>query len=498
VSTHHEVERAYAVGPDDVLPDLSVLFGVASATEPRTARLVATYVDTEDLSLIRAGVTLRRRSGGDDEGWHLKIPAGGGRDEVHRPLGRDDVVPTALERMVVGWTRGLPLAPVATIETERTTHLLKDGEGTVLAEVADDTVIGTPSEGEVSRWREVEIELVSAGPDLLDRADDLLAAASNIHPRVEQRKIGTVLADRLATFAPRPDPDPDGPAGPVLHARLLDQVTQLQARDCDVRRGVDDAVHQVRVACRRLRGALATYRPLVERDITDTVRDELGWLAQSLGDGRDAEVVRDRLLALVDELPEDLVTGPVRRRLESHYAARMAEADRAAQEVLDSPRYLRLLGHLDALVTDPPWTDLADKSADKVLRRLVVRDWKRLRDQVDVAHKTDDEEALHDVRKAAKRLRYACEVLEPGWGKHAKGLRKAAQEITRVLGDHQDAAVGAEHLLRVAEEATAAGESAFTYGVLHARDEVRARQLEADFDAVWGEAAKSRLRAWLD
>lgn len=499
---HHEVERAYAVGPEDVLPDLGALAGVARVTSPHTATLVATYLDTDDLSLVRAGVSLRRRTGGADEGWHLKVPAGDGRDEVHRPLGSSEQVPHDLARMAMAWTRGRSLVPVAVIETVRTTTLLLADDGTTLAEVADDAVVGTPCDGTpTSAWRELEVELVDATADLLDAADDLLAAASDIHPSLEQRKIGTVLAGRLAAFAARPDPDPAGPAGPVLLDRLAGQVAELRHRDCDVRRGVDDGVHQLRVTCRRLRGALATYRPLVDRAVTDPVRDELGWLAQSLGDGRDAEVVHDLLLDLVAGLPRNQVHGPVRRRLDRTYADRSRTADEHAQEVLDSPRYLRLLERLEALVVEPPWTEEADQPADDVLRRRVARDWRRLKQRVALVPAPEGDprdEALHDVRKAAKRLRYACEVLEPGWGKPARRLRKAVQEITQVLGERQDAAVLRTDLQRIARVATQAGESTFTYGVLHAREEARAEQRDADFADIWDRVGRPKLRAWLD
>lgn len=509
MSEHHEVERTYAVGPDDVLPDLGALPGVASVAVPTTATLVATYVDTDDLSLVRAGVTLRRRTGGGDEGWHLKVPAGDGRDEVHRPLGSTTDVPADLERLVTGWTRGRRLAPVAVIETVRTTTLLHAADGTTLAEVADDAVLGTPTGGTATAWREVEVELVGAGSDLLDDADDLLAD-NGIHPSTEQRKIGTVLGQRLATFPKPPKARRKGAAGPVLHARLVEQVAELRHRDCDVRRGVDDGVHQLRVSCRRLRGALATYRPLVDRTVTDPVRDELRWLARTLGDGRDAEVMHERLRELVADLPRSQVLGPVRRRLDRTYAARLRAADAHAQQVLDSPRYRRLLDRLDTLVTAPPWTDVASSPADEVLRARVARDWRRLRRLVelvqaadatgttDPAHDDIRDEMLHDVRKAAKRLRYACEVLEPCWGTPAKDLRKAAQEITQVLGDRQDAAVLRTDLRRIARAAAADGEHTFTYGVLHAHEEARAERCDAEFAEVWERVRRRELRAWLD
>ncbi|MCW2816826.1 MAG: domain containing protein [Nocardioides sp.] len=496
--SHHEVERTYAVGPEDALPDLGALPGVASVSEPRTVTLVATYVDTDDLALVRSGVTLRRRTGGDDEGWHLKVPAGDGRDELHRPLGTGHV-PVALARIVLGRTRGRDLVPVATVETQRTIRLLSAADGTVLAEVADDAVVGTPVGGTPVAWRELEIELVGGDRDLLDAADGLLAAASDVHPSAQQRKIGAVLAERLATFPSAPEaPDRDSAAGPVLHSRLHVLVAALLLHDGDVRRGVPDGVHQLRVTCRRLRGALATYGPLLDAGTVEPLREELRWLARALGDGRDAEVLRERLRGLVRELPADQVVGPVRRRIDRTYAERLRVADRHAQQVLGAPRHLDLLGRLERLVEDPPWTDLAAEPAEEVLLGRVAKDWRRLRRAVDRALDEGlDDEALHDARKAAKRLRYACEALEPGWGKDAKRLRKAAQELTRVLGERQDSAVGRADLRRIAQVATAAGESAFTYGVLHAREEDLGRRHEQEFTEVWHGVRSNKLRAWL-
>src|SRR3954454_12416639 len=146
--TVREIEDKYAVGQGFVLPDLTGLPGVARVTEPETHALSATYWDTPDLRLVRNKITLRRRTGGADEGWHLKLPAGGpaggrGRDEVQRPLGRRRSVPPELVGLVLARSRGAALGPIARRETRRTiTHLL-DEHDAVLAEIADDTVTPT-------------------------------------------------------------------------------------------------------------------------------------------------------------------------------------------------------------------------------------------------------------------------------------------------------------------------------------------------------------------
>ncbi len=300
---------------------------------------------------------------------------------------------------------------------------------------------------------------------------------------------------------------PDSPASSVLHARLAGLASELAEREAEVRAGVEDGVHQLRVVCRRLRGLLATYRPLLDREVTDPVRDELRWVAQELGDGRDAEVVRDRLRELVAAVPAPLVVGPVLARIDSEYAERLDAAGAHAAEVLDSARYRALVTAVKHLVAAPPFTTVAEEPAAGVLRRRVRKDFGRLADRVALLRALDEvgeqpgdeaeDEALHDVRKAAKRLRYACEVLEPVWGADAKALRKAAQEVTQVLGERQDTTVTRADLLRLADRATAAGESAFTFGVLHAREEARADELGVELTAVWRRARRKRLRRWL-
>ncbi len=289
-------------------------------------------------------------------------------------------------------------------------------------------------------------------------------------------------------------------AGEVLGARLAEQVAELHRRDAEVRDGVEDGVHQLRVTCRRLRGALATFRPVVDREVTDPLRDELRWLARTLGGGRDAEVAHARLRPLVDELPRLAVVGPVRRRLDRTYAERQRVADAHATRILDGARYRRLAVRLDTLVTDPPFTDRAAESASEVLLPRVRRDLKRLRrriEAVDAAEPADVDAAWHYARKAAKRLRYAAEALEPGWGDDATAFRESAKNVSKQLGERQDTVVARADLRRIGREATEAGESAFTYGVLHEAERERAARLTAQAEDAWQELDRKPLRRWL-
>lgn len=479
--THLEVERTYEPAPDAGAADLAALPVVASVGDARRDELEAVYFDTPDLGLVRAGVSLRRRTGGADAGWHLKIPSGTGRTEIQLPPGHATrTPPQELRDVVVGWTRGAPLTEVATIRTVRTTYPLLDDHGGVLAELADDEVTGTRADGVVTTWREWELELVSGDTALLESADRLLSEGGT-EPAAVSRKIARVLGDQVPAPVRLRRPKPRKPATRVVHARLAAQVDELARRDVQVRRGESEGVHNARIACRRLRTALATFRPLLDREQTDPIRDEIGWLAGELSDARDAIVVGERLRGLLEQEPAELVVGPVARRLHAGYGS-IADVP----DAMCSERYFALRHDLDRLVADPPWSGDADLAARDVLPPLVGRDWQRLRQRYDACADADDRDvALHEVRKAAKRLRYAAETVRPVVGKDAKRLAKAAKALTSYLGERQDTVVCRAHLRALADAAAADGEPTFTYGRLHALEQERAEELDRGLPQVW-------------
>jgi len=201
-----ETERKYEAAADFALPDMAGLDGVAAVTGPQTYRLRAVYFDTPDHRLAAARITLRRRTGGTDAGWHLKLPVGtDSRREVHAPLGRRAyTVPATLAGLVNGWASGQPLVPIALLATTRRLRRLAAQDGRMLAEIADDLVSGSlpgPAQGgpadprwrEVSRWREVEVELSAGSHDLLDSVGDLLLRAGAVRSAAPS-KLSRVLA----------------------------------------------------------------------------------------------------------------------------------------------------------------------------------------------------------------------------------------------------------------------------------------------------------------
>jgi inorganic triphosphatase YgiF len=182
---HLETEQKYDAAADFVLPDLSGLDGRAKATGRHRYYLSATYFDTEDLDLIKNRITLRRRVGGPDEGWHLKLPVRKDtRQEVRLPLsaGEAGTVPAQLAAQVEDITAGRSLHPIAILDTERTVVTLTGQADEPLAEVADDLVTARRLDepgAEPMTWREIEVEAAEGAEvaGLLEAAGQALRGA---------------------------------------------------------------------------------------------------------------------------------------------------------------------------------------------------------------------------------------------------------------------------------------------------------------------------------
>jgi CHAD domain-containing protein len=510
-ATAQEIERKYEAGPAVTLPGLSDVQGVAQETELPGEDLSAEYYDTDDLRLIRAGVTLRRRRGGHDAGWHLKLPAGTDtRREIQLPLGRAGRrVPAELARLVRGYSRGAALGPVAQIDTIRQRLALLDGQGESLAEVMTDDV-SAQSMGDSatqSRWREIEVELTGGGVDLLKAVDKRLRQAG-LEPAGHSAKLARALAGRLPEPAAPPRLTPWSPAAEVVLAYAAAQLAQLQVTHARVRRDEPEAVHDMRVATRRLRSTLKTFRRVLSGPDTgpdagpdvSALRAELKWLGDVLGEARDNEVLEAQLQGRLAELPAELLLGPVQARVTGHFGPRAASARESVLEALDSARYLRLLDALTALISTPP-SGPGDQTAAAALPGAVWRAYRRLRRRARRAaaqpYGPARETALHETRKAAKEVRYAAECVAPALGKDAGRLAKKAKKLQSVLGDQHDAVVARALTRDIAIRAHQAGESTFSLGIVHEACDRDARALAAQAEARGDRMLAGGRPAWL-
>lgn len=515
-----ETERKYDAAPGIGLPPLEGLPQVAEVSGVETETLTAEYYDTDDLRLIRAGITLRRREGGADEGWHLKLPDHGGntrgapsRRELRLPLGRPgDRVPEELARLVLARTRGAALGPVARVETRRRRTTLRDSAGNSLAEVAEDDVAAQTlgSSTTLSRWNEVEVELADGGPPLLRAADKRLRAAG-LRPAAHAAKLERALAAGLPDVGgpanrPRQD-DGEGQlaagstSGEVVLAYAERQAARLKDLDPAVRRDEPNAIHQMRVTTRRLRSTLQSFPTIWPSSATGRLKDELKWFGLVLGTARDAEVLSEYFRAGLEGTPTELVLGPAKARITVHFTPQETAARRAVLETLDSRRYFAMLDELDQLLGTPPQTPAARAAAGEALPGAVAREYRRTKRRMCRAKRTPAgprrDAALHETRKAAKRARYAAEAVTPVFGKDARRFAKRMKAVQSVLGDQHDAVTARETVRDIGVRANLAGENAFSFGLLHERAHRDALEYQHEARHVWKRATRRKALKWL-
>jgi CHAD domain-containing protein len=293
--------------------------------------------------------------------------------------------------------------------------------------------------------------------------------------------------------------DKSSAAGEVVGAYLREHAERLRLRDAEVRAGEPDGIHQMRVESRRLRTALAVYRPLLDAERARALQAELRWLGRTLSPARDLEVVDGHLQDVIGEEPRTLTAGPVRMLPKRRLREAAMPARIAAMAVLEDPRYVELWATLDEFVADPPWTPKADRPASKQLRKRLGKPWRRIQRRVEAvatAEPRDRDAALHDVRKAAKRLRYACDVAAPALGSDIERISRKAERIQDVLGHHQDMVVLRQWLRRLARDPEA-GAAVFTFGRVHRRAEESAGADLSAYAPAW-ERLHKRASAVLD
>ena len=477
-----EREIKLLIDADVELPPLEKLLSGCGSWTTETVVLEAVYFDTWDLRLTRSGVSLRYRS---DDGWCVKTPeARDGDVFVRREHAFGEGFgnpPRAAIELVLPWARSETVSEVARITTRRQKTRVCDAGGRLVCEIDDDEVAGVVDGRPPVHFREIEIETHDDGePHIVTTvAKRLRKAGAGQCPALP--KVARVLGDRAV--AP-----PDLPAAPhldrsstttdLVSASIIAAVQSLLDNDPVVRAGEDpEGVHRARVATRRLRSHLHTFRPIVDNDWSESLRAELQWLAEQLGHVRDPDVLLHRLTAKAGELPPDL---RVASRALTDRLRVARDRDRAALlDAMRSPRYTTLLDNLVGAsqtprMRNPDRTALAKDSA----RRLTRNPWKGLRATVTALPRSPSSIELHDVRKQAKRARYAFEATMPVIGKKVQRAGRRLADLQDLLGDQHDAIVAMDWLHSAATDEPNS-EVAFAAGALAASfadDERRARR----------------------
>jgi CHAD domain-containing protein len=454
-----EVEAKYDVAPDFAVPKLS---GPGRHVDIDTVRLSSTYHDTSQMDLLRFRLTLRRREGDADTGWQLKVPARRGRTELRWPPSEGP--PDELTEQVRPFVRDRPLAAAVRLSVIRVRHRLCDDAGTLLAEVALDDVraSGLGVDVRAPRWHEAEIELGPAGDDaLLAEIGRILISAGAVASTSRSK-----LARAVVGIGNEEVGTPRTSAGAVLVDYLSRQVDAVVAGHFAIISDADDSVHRTRVACRRMRSTLRTFEHCFDTEQAAAFEDELRWYAGVLGGVRDAEVLRSRLLAAIDDLPGDLVVGPIAEHVDKRL---LSDLERHRAELLDtmrSSRYADLLSEACRWRDDPPFTAAAGRPAE-TLHEAIDRVERTLGRRLRRATKrSGTDEQMHGARKAGKRVRYAAEAAAAAGDNQAQQLAQDISKLQDLLGEFQDSVVAAHLARQLAEDAHEHGEDAFTYGVL--------------------------------
>lgn len=475
---------------------------LASAVNGGRLSLRAAYHDTADLRLARDGVTLRHRTGEGRPTWTLKLPADSAREGERSELsvpGAAGHLPDELRRLVTAHARTAPLLEVVRLTTRRDVWSLRDPDGQEVAELVDDLVSVVSDRKVVARFRELEIERRGIAPTSLTALVDRLAAAGAVRGAF-QPKLMRALGPRATAV---PDVPPavrirrSDPAAALVTEAIRSGVRRLLAQDVRVRLGRDDGVHQMRVACRRLRSDLGTFAPLLAPGAYDQLREELAWLAGALGAARDLEVLRERLATTMQADPLAPLDPAVFARLDALLGARERAALEAVGSALDDERYVRLLEDAVAAAREPATAPAASGPAKQVLPALVAVSVAELDDKVDRMRPLGPDHRWHTARIRAKRARYAAEAAATALGSPAAALATALADVQGLLGDHQDSAVAAGEVLAVAASHPDDTELVLLCGRLAERERAGVRGCRGAFPAVWRTASTGKVRRWL-
>ncbi len=290
----------------------------------------------------------------------------------------------------------------------------------------------------------------------------------------------------------KPQVRPQPTAGQVIRRSIAASVKRLFDNERGVLAGKDaEAVHQARVAVRRLRSDLKSFRRFFDKRWSGRLRQELAWLGTELGAMRDLDVQLERLASGAAQIPSDndralaAVLDTIREE-----RAQAAVRTRAA---LRSPRYREIRDRLKAAARTPRFTQAARRPATDALRPVVAKRWKRVRKAVATLPAHPSTRQLHRVRILAKRLRYASETATPIDREHAQALAQAAAHLQDALGGLNDAETACSMLRRLRRKhGLALGANA-----LLAIETDAARRARAAWYPCWRELDVKALRAWL-
>jgi CHAD domain-containing protein len=449
------------------------------------------YFDTADLRLARWGCSLRHRSG---EGWTLKLPTGSEAPLLvrgeHRFEGDAAHPPDAALWLVAAYVRGAATKAVARLKTVRQPVRLEAADGTALGEMVLDEVSVLEGRRLVERFREIEVEVApQTTPETLEVIlSELRAAGAAPTDPIPKyaRALGTrawlppeVVVGDLGQLAT---------AGQLVRNAIASSVDRYLRQEPGVRVGEDpEAVHQTRVATRRLRSDLRTFGPLLEDTWAVELAERLRWLGALLGGARDADVLHARLRKRAETLPED--DRPAGAKIAAELTTDQEQARVRLLAGMGEDRYVGVVQSLVDAARSPRLLPEGHQPAGGLAPRLLSGPWRKLRREVRSLTDPPEDAALHEVRIRAKRVRYAAEAVAPVLGRKASRFARAAAELQEILGEHHDAVVTAT-LLRE-RSSGAPPEVAFAAGELAGLEQAAADRARSEWPAAWKRLRKA-------
>jgi CHAD domain-containing protein len=502
-------EREVKFGADLAfeLPDLRQIVGSTKRLPQQSLRTA--YFDSADLRLWARGITLRHRAGEEEESgkWTLKLPDEAEGAAVERTeltwTGAPDVPPAEALRVLAGVLRRASLQRIVVLDSTRQRLVLRNDQGAELGEIDDDVVTVAKGTHKGLTFRQIELEFGDGHSPTEPTGYMVDAVVKKI------RKAGAHV-ERVQKFAK--SIGLDGPAAQdssdqldrrstvrdVVRVSIANGYERLLDHDYRLRLGAGNppahAVHQARVATRRLRSDLKTFSPFLDPVWFRNTSAELKWLGNRLGQVRDADVMAERL--------DESGTEELRQRL----AAQRRDFSAELAEAINGDRYMSLLGRLHAGSHNPPLyverqkkgsahAPGPDDQARDALPELVGRPWQRVQRRVHKAGRKPSDTQLHQIRIASKQLRYAAEAAEPVIGKAAARTARRAKDLQTLLGDHHDAVAAEEWFQGVALDGT--GSAGFAAGQLACTTQLQQRQLRGKWRDEWAALAQSKSIRWL-
>lgn len=451
-------------------------------SDPRVQQLKSTYFDTPGLDLRARGLVLRVRRAGDRYIQTIKRAASPGASFERWEVEHDITGPaphlSAEDRTAfagIALRRGKhAFRPVFTVKSERTTWTGEaDGVGVEFALDRGEIEAG----GATSPINELEIELKKGPAKNLFGLARRLAALAHLRPtNVTKDERGYRLLDESWNHAVRQGRAPvTAKMGPreAFRAIALDCLQHFMLNERIVRGLCDpEAIHQARIAIRRLRSALTLFKPVVADGRYEDIKAELKALSDALGAVRDLSVFEQRTLqpAMIGQPPLglDALALQIARAKQAKYEALLT--------VLNAPeRQQAIIGLIE-------WVEAGDwrtgeawegETAVRFAHRRLHKTWKRMvRDSVRLEAAPD--EAVHNLRKRAKRLRYAEEFFEGALTRKKqrqthKASLKALERVQSNLGRRQDMIAARETLAAIVADPAVSAEIAFAAGHLDGR-----------------------------